>query len=229
MADPKLITSCFSGDTTECTNTLIPATTGNLNTLSTFATGYYSNSTGALNQPLTVGSATDGWFITDINFTPEGSVEGWFKSDGWSLTNTTVSDASQHRIYIDGDGSDLKLWPYIHPGEGLHFNLVDDSGSKRITCTTCTLSADTWYHIAFSWSASQNLMKIFIDGVEVASSTVALTITSLPALELYIGSFKGETIRGWDGWIDGFCYWNYMKTDFGDRNNKRRGMNDLIL
>ena len=224
MARPSVKAHFHSGSVAQCQQDIVSNATGVLTTLNTFGTGYYPNSTGALYVPLTVTTATDGWRISGFNLSGEGCMEMWMKFDGWSLTNTTVSDSSQHRLFLDGTA--LNLWTYIHPGFGILFDLA---GTVRLSCTNCSIPADTWTHYAVTWSDIQNFKKMFINGVEVASSSASFTIGSTAALNMDIGHYISETVQGLKGWVDGVIYRNEYVTDFTDRNIKRRLLNDLIL
>jgi hypothetical protein len=203
LARPTVKAHFHSGNTAQTQQDLVGNATGVLTTLNTFASGYYSNSSGALYVPLTVSSATDGWRISNFNLSGEGTLEMWVKFDGWSLTGTVVSDSSQHRIAIDGTA--LKLWTYIHPGQGIHFDL---SGTSRLTCSTCNISADTWTYFKYTWSDVLNFKKIFINGAEVASSSASFTIGSTAGLNMDIGHYIAETVQGLRGWVDGVIYRN---------------------
>lgn len=225
MANPKLLVYFQSGDATQCATAIDGSATGTLTTLSSFVTGYFSNSVGALTIPATVASSSDGWSVTGFNRPSSGFFEGWYKFNGWSLSGTTVSDGVQHRLYVDNG---LNTWSYIHPGQGIHFDFNPGSGNLRLSCTTASISADTWFHYRCTWSDELNLRKMFIDGAEVASSTTSFTVTINPATTAFIGHYYAETTQGLNGYVDGFVYGNWYNTDFKDMNNKRRYLNDVV-
>ena len=225
--DERIELASYTGNATECVNGVI-GRFGNLVTLNTFGTGYYSESNGALYHPLTVANAADGFWHSSLSFKKEGCIDMWIKLDGWSWANTNADDASQHRIFLD-IGS--KVWLYFHPGEGLHWTIVDDNSVfRRVSCTTCSLTAGTWYHISATWSALSGTMALYLNGTSIASGSVApLTINGNTKMTIWWGKYGTDTDKGLRGYIDGILYRGYPVSFLSDRNDKRHGYDDVSL
>lgn len=93
-------------------------------------------------------------------------------------------------------------------------------------------AAETWMHVGLTWKADGipgedgKTLIMFIDGVEVASSTQTYTPRETFDPHLAIGSSLGQSFvpslpgnnySGASGDIDELRIWDYAKTDFSDR------------
>jgi hypothetical protein len=83
-------------------------------------------------------------------------------------------------------------------------------------------NAGDWVHIAAVWDKNGfdggKTMAIFVDGVEVASTTAAMVFTAPVKIEtLLFGNIAGNLDRSARGLIDDLKLLNYAKTDFSDR------------
>lgn len=69
--------------------------------------------------------------------------------------------------------------------------------------TVATLSINTWYHLALVRNG--NVFKIYIDGIERASSTLAITLNN-SASQIGIGCWGEYTSYTHNGWVDEFRF-----------------------
>ena len=173
--------------------------------------------------------------FTSVTFTTLGTVEIWFKTNGWTWNGTTASDGREHSLfaYPDNGAGSGKMLCVFSSGNFVLFD-IQTTATQRISTTSITLNATDWYHIAFVWNkdgigGGAETQQIYLNGIKVANGSNTLSLTSstynMPLGHLGI---TNATI-GWNGYISSATCHNYAKTDFADRFNMRSGMNDLIL
>ncbi len=197
------------------------------NTLPTpsYPSGYFKNSN-AVTIPLAL-STGEGIDTGLFTFPTEGSVSVWFKPSGWSVANTVVSDGLVHSV-IDRatDREPLIIWR-LEDEVGVRILFFDGVNPGRlIDCTTCTISDGVWHLASFSWSGVNNILKVYLDGVEVGSLSTTVGVSG--DLDLSLGSRIWSGDQELDGDMDTFTFWNEYKTDWTDMNDRRAGLNDIL-
>jgi len=152
-----------------------------------------------------------------------GTIAFWYKSN----TAWTGSDV----LLLDATTTNNRWFFLTRRGGGrLRFTITDSTGANRVVETgVITVAANTWKHIAVTWNfnnlaASNNdLLTIYVDGVQQAQTTFTSTTTTLSAQigSLYIGGSRNSltgpssTVSSADGTIDEFRAYNYeAKTAF---------------
>lgn len=151
-------------------------------------------------------------FVPPVN----GTLEFWFKQNGWSWTNTTVSDSRYHIPISLTGGAPLQYVQYEY-GTGLVI-LMQDQAARQVSATinNITLNADTLYHLAYTWGAGG--FNVYIDGSSVYSGSMgscAFDGTTTMTSQLLTDWINGA--RWFNGWMDNLKIYNTQRTDFSDR------------
>ncbi len=198
-----------------------------------FVSGAFKNSQGLeFASGLTLAQSI---YLDGLTMTPECTREVWFRLDNWSLTNTTTSDGLFHLLVWSG--------PELPPpffliqisntaGIRISFRGAGSVSNQFLNVTNQSLSANTWYHLAYSYSIANQQMKMWINNVLVGTSSfsVAQNMTAPPSSSsISLGKKSVEGIaRPIIGWLDKFVNLNSLKTDFTDRFDRRSDLNDVI-
>jgi len=125
---------------------------------------------------------------------PAGTISFWYASStNWNDGNARLLfDASN-----DLGASDRHFFVVKDGGGVLRFSLKDSAGT---TSTAATVSygyaANTWHHIAVTWNLAGNRLRIYVDGVEAASSTTVLNGSLGNMATLYVGSRRMAGVTG---------------------------------
>jgi len=125
------------------------------------------------------------------------TIMAWINADDFGtpdariLSKSTGSAASDH------------VW-MLSTIQGPHarFRLKTDDGNITTTLVGSggTLTAGVWYHIAATYDG--NRMRLYQDGIEVASAPKTGGVFQAPAVEAYIGANPGASNQVFDGRID---------------------------
>ena len=149
------------------------------NNLNPYTPGYYSNYFDGTGDYLSVASNAA------LNLSGVFTVEGWFYFSSLSVAtdnvfyNKLIVTPSLTGIELGVKASGLKLYAWLN-------------GSDRIVGNT-TLTANTWYHFAFTRDDSNNL-RIFVNGVSDATA-VSYSGDTTTSATAYIGSTYAPTAR----------------------------------
>lgn len=106
-----------------------------------------------------------------------------------------------------GAGTNKYCWIYVDPSGLLWAGMFSTGETASITRNTgAVVSANTWQHIAFTWSGgtAATSIKIYVDGAQVdsgSSSTGAFTASSSNSLTVYLGDRPGSS-NAFDGRLD---------------------------
>ena len=151
------------------------------------ASGYFDGSGDYLDIP----------YGNSLNITTDYTIEFWMRADSvtgyapiFSITSATTSFFGG--IYVVRNGSAITF--ETRPADG--------SGSSVIGITGGSISTNTWYHVAAS--VSGNSARLFINGVQIGSTTTFTTRTFTPT-GARIGRFANNYISGlvdFAGYID---------------------------
>ena len=193
--------------------------------------GYFSNSNGAFNVPLS-GPTTGEIVEADLPLFKEMTIETWIKSDGWSWSNTTMTGSSGiHMVFGGNESLRTILHCSFDANTGIRFYFFPTTGGiPPVDVTNQSMSADTWTHMAMTMSDSAQQIKLYKNGIEIGSQTGTFTVTETSnTLHTSLGNrINSSDLRPFEGWFDGFTQYNYIKvaSDFVDRNAKRSGLPD---
>lgn len=137
------------------------------------------------------------------NLIPSGNytIEALIYSNNAPLGNNIVSGT------INGSA----LWA---PSPGFQLTAGHAPTFDQVVDPT-PLTANTWYHVAVTYDAITGDMKLYKDGVQVASASGVPNFTNTA---MYIGAFNGGFF--WQGNIDEVRIWNVVRSSTEINNNK---------
>lgn len=144
---------------------------------------------------ITFPSSTD-WALSSAN-SDQFTVECFVRS-------TTTTPTSKYIIWKSVGLPDVNWWLGVNASTQLEFVATTDGstfwsvnpGSSGITWAT-----NTWYHLAADKDSSGKV-RVYRDGVMVASGTPTSSVIKNSAIVLSIGSDQSVPSRSWPGWID---------------------------
>jgi hypothetical protein len=181
--------------------------------------------------------------LTIDPFTTRGTIEFWFKLNGWSWSGTSSSDSGRSHTLIcgkytqQGNGTYAGLiWSIFHHGQGLYTDLYDapSPNGHRITHTNLTFNADTWYHFAMVWEyGAVNKHEQYIDGILKGTSkspefASQFSVPRTTTIGMRTDNLGSPATYGLKGWVSAPKYYDFPKRDFTDRFDIRANMNDQI-
>ncbi|MCK5062343.1 MAG: laminin G domain-containing protein, partial [Candidatus Aenigmarchaeota archaeon] len=157
----------------------------------------------------------------DTDFTPGTSswtIEGWVKFPegdtgrmivNWYRCGANPScggaDSASYRLYIDGFNK-------------ANWYVRDDNANLEIITSSFSVADNYWHHIVGSFDPTNDLRKLYVDGIEVNSSSAVITSFSDGGLSIPL-SIGRHFITGWgspssyfNGTIDEVKIWNRALT-----------------
>lgn len=142
------------------------------------------------------------------------TLEAWIYPTEWKNNPNEGQIINKEQ---NGFGSDFGYMIRCGGDGQLNFN-IGDGAWNELTSPIGSLTLDTWQHVAASYDGAT--MKIFVNGVEVASQ--AETTTFSPGAEnLFLGNYRNDG-NAFLGKIDEVRIWSVSKTDVdiqGSMNN----------
>ena len=131
------------------------------------------------------------------------TVEGWVNISSFPTIN-------QGKIFDVGGSNTGRLTLQTRPNAGLNFEIEELNITIDGSASINNLQSNEWMHVAGVWN-STSYVKLYINGIEVSSNTVAPTISSLN-----INSQSNDVIIGarysienhFHGLIDRLSIWN---------------------
>jgi MSHA biogenesis protein MshQ len=133
----------------------------------------------------------------------QGSIAFWYRS------NTDWDDNKSAKVLFDAStSSDAQFLMYIWPGGYLEFEATEPDGDRIERYTyQGSIAADSWAHIVVTWDATNNDIKIYVNG-ESKSLTHYLGNTLTQGLNsnldtLYFGDNNSTTESALGGSADG--------------------------
>jgi len=111
--------------------------------------------------------------------------------------------------------------------EGYSMRLYNDSGTQKVQCNSFSgtdrivswshtgWSTGTWHHLACTCSTSDNVWRLYFDGVLKATSAAQSSCALGNTYSYIIGAMTniGTTDRFWNGIISDVAMWNVKLTD----------------
>ena len=120
------------------------------------------------------------------------------------ISKTTTASAADHYWM-------LSTTKTVAGTNVLRFRLKTNGTTSTLIATVGIVSENTWYHVAATYDGS--IMRLFLDGTEVASLAKTGSITTNSAVETWIGGNPPlGTNRPWPGGIDEVRIWNVART-----------------
>jgi hypothetical protein len=147
----------------------------------------------------------------DLNLTGDWTVEAWFRDDDPAGFNHDYRE-----IVMKGDRNANAEAPYfVLVGQnkliaGVHTAGVDYPISWDLAYLK--LDPKAWHHVAVSFSASLNVINLWLDGQHIAYLQVPAHSTTGNTLPLEIGRGGPATGKYWIGKIDDLRIWNVART-----------------
>lgn len=133
------------------------------------------------------------YLSTVTNFSISGDVSrtmtAWIK---------LIATTPQTSVVGGGINESGQKWTFGHQGNGVRTE-INGKGAKR-----GTLTIDTWHHIATVWDKDNDIVTMYVDGVEAGTTTGwAGTINTAVAPMLVGNDFNADPVnRGFNGAMD---------------------------
>jgi len=178
----------------------------------------------------------NGTIMNDTNWTPNGRYHGAFEFDGdedyisvtdnpnFDINNITVAIwmkrvgvPASHLTAISkwqasGNNREWAM-TLIKTGSNWYPRIAystDGSNEYNLGDSNLYLAADVWYHYAFTYeyiSDANSIMKVYINGTEIASTSSAAGPLSLKSADIQIGA-QHSTNFEWEGLLDEVMIFN---------------------
>ncbi|WP_299251948.1 LamG-like jellyroll fold domain-containing protein [uncultured Lacinutrix sp.] len=114
-----------------------------------------------------------------------------------NIINKASPDASGYMLRAGGNGA-------------VNF-VVANFGWHELTTADNTITLDTWFHIAGVYNGTTS--KIYVDGIEVASTSIAMGNIGESAFNVNLGRDPQDTGRGLDASLDEVRIWNIARNE----------------
>ena len=125
----------------------------------------------------------------DYSLTPDGTIELWFRQDGYNTVSGQPDDGRFHSFWSPDTYPTVRgaaVYTYQVPGEGWHFDIWDGTNGVRNTVTP-DIAAGEWHHVAFTWSSSGSYTEVYLDGVLLNRVEQTLNIAAPLYLPMQFG------------------------------------------
>jgi hypothetical protein len=138
-----------------------------------------------------------------MNVTNGITIEAWIYATSWGANAWSNSIVSKEDWASGSRGFVLRCG---NAGR-LSFNIGIGTAWHEVVTTNTVMNLNQWHHVAGTFNGAQ--LKIYVDGIEVGSTSVTGTITSSP-YDLRIGecSYSSVSSRPFTGRIDEVRLWN---------------------
>ncbi len=145
-----------------------------------------------------------------INITDSLTIEAWIYPTGWG-SNASLG----YGTILDKVNFSLVLFKNVYGVNCLGFKLKHEGGLNSLAVTPDnSISLNGWQHVAATYSYSDGIVRIYINGVEQAltfNPTPSGKIADNTTLSLSIGLLQNNNFR-FDGIIDEVRLWNVTRT-----------------
>ena len=152
-----------------------------------------------------------------LNIIGNWTVEAWFKDESASGYNHDFT-----YIAMKGDSNNSGEAPYLM-GIGWRNLFAGQRANFQTSMVSYDLmgnnvSANAWHHAAAVYTASNNVVTLYLDGNQVAAGALGLHTTEGNSMALSIGR-NGTTGNYWNGKLDDVRVWNVARTAQQIRDN----------
>lgn len=144
----------------------------------------------------------------ELNTTGDWTVEAWFRDEtpgGYNHPRT--------RILTKGDTTANPEVPYFISldSNGLFAGVRTGGVSRILRFDLAGVSANTWHHMAATFIASSRVLTLYLDGVQVAQTTVSgfSTVGNTGPVDIGHNASDGNF---WRGKLDDVRIWNVVRT-----------------
>lgn len=159
-----------------------------------------------------------GTSIAALNITGDITIEAWVKfasmpADRANIVakpNATKNGYATYNFELEKNGANYDL----------RF-VADAGGVFAVDKLSWNPSTGVWYHVAVTRVSASGLVKIYVDGTEVASATGNTGATASSTSALTIGNFAPDTTNlPLDGRVSLVRVWNIVRTPTQINDNK---------
>ncbi|MBU0756777.1 MAG: hypothetical protein KKF44_01815 [Nanoarchaeota archaeon] len=132
-----------------------------------------------------------------------GTLEFWIKPalDSSSMSDTYFFEYSGRRILIRFEST----------GDYIQFQHDGSSCGSSTLNYAISWSADEWHHIAGIWNASNNLQRLYIDGVMTNETTSQQVCSGFTLTDYWIG-MRDDMVNSFNGAVDEVKVYNITLT-----------------
>ncbi len=143
-----------------------------------------------------------------LNTVGDWTVEAWFKDESPSGYNHDRSYiVIKGATDLDGEANYLMYMEWNSLAAGVRTNWANQMVSASLLGTTF----NAWHHAAASLVASTRVLTLYLDGVQVAQTTLAALSPTGSSYGVAIGR-NGSAGGGWRGKLDDLRIWNVART-----------------
>lgn len=172
------------------------------NNTATFTTGKISNSTSlvrASNQKFTITNASQSGL----------SITGSMSAQAWVKIGTAPTAGQNYTILGKADATFANAYAFVYTNSAGTFVLRSLLGNGVLveTSKTQTLTAGTWYHLVFVYTASTGIVETFVNGSSLGTNTGYSTAIGTNTDSFIIGNDVNGSAN-YDGMIDEVGIWN---------------------
>ncbi|MCP5367599.1 MAG: LEPR-XLL domain-containing protein, partial [Hyphomicrobiales bacterium] len=138
------------------------------------------------------------------------TIEFWMRADRFASTWMPL-------IYKgDGasNGSNRAYSVWLHSNGHLYFSSADASGQQFVESAAGTIQRDRWHHVAGVLDRTTGEMRLYVDGVEVASGALRAAQAVATTSPLYIGHTieTSGSYSNFEGAIDDLRLWSTARS-----------------
>lgn len=146
---------------------------------------------------------------TGLDITGDITIAAWIKL---SNVDDTYNIAGK---YSTGNGHVSYLFKYYGPDSQFIFQHSNNGSTEELNVVTQSISANTWYHVAVTWDASESRAKFYLNGSQIGTDQVG-SQTSLfnSSADFAIGALyvSFTPTQFFDGKIDEVQVFNVVRT-----------------
>lgn len=167
---------------------------------------------------------------SNLDLSGDFTIEAWVKVESNPGTNEEYAIVGKY----NNNGVDQRayLFNYQHNVSAGTYQLrslisSDGTGGNTTFMTANqTLTPGTWYHVAFSYTASSGSGTFYVNGSSVGTGSSGPSSIHNSSGEFQIGSFQtGGTDAHFDGLVDEVRIWNIARTGTEINDDKSRELN----
>lgn len=153
-------------------------------------------------------------YLDNIGATTDSySVSAWIK--------TSTDGSGQYVVSKDDATGAFPFALYLNTSEQPAFEIYDGT-NQPIANGTTALNDGVWHHLVGIRDVTNDLLRIYVDGIQVDTSSDSTTATTANDDSLYIGS-RGNNAQDFDGQIDDVRIYNYTLTATQVKNLMNEG------
>lgn len=154
---------------------------------------------------------------TGLDITGDITVEAWIKFESLPTSGQEWNVAGKWGN-AQNAGQSYAISFYENGGTVYLRGIVNDGSDLRYISMSGSFTAGAWYHIAFSWRASDSSMKLYVNGADTGVSAAGVAIDSIlnGNAPFWVGtadySGDGSADAYFDGLIDEVKVWDSVRT-----------------